>query len=134
MGANMDIMVTRLKRSVYISRPKKGDLTECVNYHTVALISHATKINHPTQIRALIEKKGVCQMFKVTLEKAKKPKTFWVIENAKEFQKEVNLSFTDYQNASDCVNPDFSLPREGSRKNIVMLLVLQWRLCLTSAS
>lgn len=73
-------------------------------------------------------------MFKVTLEKAKKPKTFWVIENAKEFQKEVNMFFTDYQNASDCVNPDSSLPPEGSRKNIVMLLVLQWRLCLTSAS
>ena len=32
------------KRSVFISIPKKVNAKECSNYHTIALISHATKV------------------------------------------------------------------------------------------
>ena len=32
------------KRSVFIPVPKKGSANECSNYHTVALISHASKV------------------------------------------------------------------------------------------
>ena len=32
------------KKSVFIPVPKKGDAKECSNYHTVALISHASKV------------------------------------------------------------------------------------------
>ena len=32
------------KRSVFIPVPKKGNTKECPNYHTIALISQATKI------------------------------------------------------------------------------------------
>ena len=32
------------KRSVFISIPKKGNAEECSNYHTIALISHASKV------------------------------------------------------------------------------------------
>ena len=32
------------KRSVFISIPKKGNAKECSNYHTAALISHASKV------------------------------------------------------------------------------------------
>ena len=32
------------KRSVFIPIPKKGNAKECPNYHTVALISHTSKI------------------------------------------------------------------------------------------
>ena len=32
------------KRSVFIPIPKKGNATECSNYHTIALISHASKV------------------------------------------------------------------------------------------
>ena len=32
------------KRSVFIPIPKKGSAGECSNYHTIALISHATKV------------------------------------------------------------------------------------------
>ena len=31
------------KRSVFIPIPKKGNAKECLNYHTIALISHASK-------------------------------------------------------------------------------------------
>ena len=33
-----------LKRSVFIPIPKKGNAKECSNYHTIALISHASKV------------------------------------------------------------------------------------------
>ena len=32
------------KRSVFIPIPKKGNAKECSNYHTIALISRATKV------------------------------------------------------------------------------------------
>ena len=32
------------KRSVFIPIPKKGHAKECSNYHTIALISHASKV------------------------------------------------------------------------------------------
>ena len=32
------------KRSVFISIPKKGNAKDCSNYHTIALVSHASKV------------------------------------------------------------------------------------------
>ena len=32
------------KRSVFIQIPKKGNTKECLNYHTIALISHSSKV------------------------------------------------------------------------------------------
>ena len=32
------------KRSVFIPNPKKGNAKECSNHHTIALISHASKV------------------------------------------------------------------------------------------
>ena len=32
------------KRSVFIPIPKKGNAKECSNYHTIALILHASKV------------------------------------------------------------------------------------------
>ena len=32
------------KRSVFIPIPKKGNAEECSNYHTIALISHSSKV------------------------------------------------------------------------------------------
>ena len=47
------------KRSVFIPIPKKGNAKECANYHTIALISHASKVtnaqNSPSQASAVCE-------------------------------------------------------------------------------
>ena len=32
------------ERSIFIPIPKKGNAKECSNYHTIALISHASKV------------------------------------------------------------------------------------------
>ena len=44
------------KRSDFIPIPKKGNAKECSNYHTIALISHASKVmlkNSPSQALAI---------------------------------------------------------------------------------
>jgi len=44
------------KRSVFIPIPKKGNAKECSNYHTIALISHASNVqNSPSQASAISE-------------------------------------------------------------------------------
>ena len=62
------------KRSVFISIPKKGNAKECSNYHTIALISHASKV------MLKFSKPGFSSMwtmnvlmFKLVLEKAEEP-------------------------------------------------------------
>ena len=46
MLANLEnsAVTTGLEKSVFIPIPKKGIAKECSNYHTVALISHASKV------------------------------------------------------------------------------------------
>ena len=46
MPANLEnsAVPTGLKWSVFIPIPKKGNAKECSNYHTIALISHASKV------------------------------------------------------------------------------------------
>ena len=46
MSANIEnsAVATGQERPVFIPIPKKGNSKECSNYHTVALISHASKV------------------------------------------------------------------------------------------
>ena len=37
-------VATRLEKSVFIPIPKKSNAKECSNYHTIALITHASKV------------------------------------------------------------------------------------------
>ena len=62
------------KRSVFIPISKKGNAKECSNYHTIALITHASKV------MLIFSKPGFSntwtvnfQMFKLVLEKAEEP-------------------------------------------------------------
>ena len=46
MPANLEnsTVATGLEKSVFIPTPKKGNAKECLNYHTIAFISHASKV------------------------------------------------------------------------------------------
>ena len=60
------------KRSVFIPIPKKGNAKECSNYHTTALISHASKVMlkiHHAKLQQYVNCVNF-QMFKLDLEKA----------------------------------------------------------------
>ena len=62
------------KRSVFIPVSKKGNAKECSNYHTIALISHASKVILKI-LQARLQQYVTMnfQMFKLVLEKAEKP-------------------------------------------------------------
>ena len=46
MPANLEnsAVATGLEKSVFTPIPKKGNPKECPNYHTIAVISHASKV------------------------------------------------------------------------------------------
>ena len=59
------------KRSVFFPIPKKGNAKECSGYHTIALISHASKVMLKILQARLQQYVNVnFQMFKLVLEKA----------------------------------------------------------------
>ena len=94
------------KRSVFIPIPKKGNPKECLNYCTVALISHAQ--NSPSQTSAIYVN---CEFPDVQTGFRKGKGTrdqianiHWIIERAREFQKIIYFGFIDYTKAFDCVD------------------------------
>ena len=46
MPANLEssVVATGLENVIFIPIPKKGNAKECSDYHTTALISHASKV------------------------------------------------------------------------------------------
>ena len=76
MPANSEksAVATGLEKVSFIPVPKKGNVKECSNYHTVALISHASKVmlkfSKPGFSNTLTKN---FQMFKLDLEKAEEP-------------------------------------------------------------
>ena len=112
MPANLEnsAVAKGLKRSVLIPIPKKDSVKECSNYHTIALISRASKVNLKIlQVRLQQylnhEISGVQTGFrKGRGTRDQIANICWIIEKAREFQK--NICFTDYAKAFDCVDHD----------------------------
>ena len=98
------------KRSVFIPIPKKGNAKECSNYHTIALISHASKVmikilqarlqqyvNHefPDVPGGFRKGRGTRdQMANIC----------WIMEKGREFQTNIYFCFIDYAKDFDCVD------------------------------
>ena len=74
MPANLEnsTVVTGLDKISFHSNPKKGNAKQCSNYCTIALISCANKVM-PKILQARLQQSVNFQMFKLDLEKAKKP-------------------------------------------------------------
>ena len=98
------------KRSVFILIPKKGNGKECLNYCTIALISHASKIM--LKILQARLQQYVNDEFpdiqagfrKATGTRDQISNICWIIEKAREFQKNMYFCFIDYAKAFDCVD------------------------------
>ena len=96
------------KRSVFIPRSKKGNAKECSNYCTIALISHATKVMFKI-LQARIQQQVNSKLLDVQAGFRKGRRTrdqianiCWIIEKAREFQKNIYFCFIDYAKAFDC--------------------------------
>ena len=108
MPANLEnsAVVTGLEKVSFHSSPQKGNAKECSNYHTIVLISHASKVmlnilqarlqqyvNHELPDVQAGFRKGRDQIANIR----------WIIEKAREFQKNIYFCFIDYAKAFDCV-------------------------------
>ena len=90
--------------------PKKGNAKECSNYHTIALISHASKVmlkilqarlqqyvNHELPDVQAGFRKGRGTRDQIA-------NILWIMEKASEFQKNIYFCFIDYAKAFDYVD------------------------------
>ena len=76
MPANLEntAVATGLVKSVFIPIPKKSNAKECSNYHTIALLSHASKVTLKI-LQARLQQYVTLnfQMFKLDFKKAEEP-------------------------------------------------------------
>ena len=98
------------KRPVFIPIPKKGSAKEYSNYRTIALISHASKVIL-TVLQAKLQQYVSHELPDVQtgLRKGRGTRDQianiqWIIEKAREFQKNIYFCFIDYAKAFDCVD------------------------------
>ena len=86
-------VATRLEKVSFHSNPKKGNIKECSNYRTIALISHASKVmlkilqarlqqyvNHELSDVQAGFRKGRGTRDQIA-------NIYWIIDKAREFQK-----------------------------------------------
>ena len=100
------------KRSVFIPMPRKGNPKECSNYHTIALISHASKVMLKIlQVRLRLQQYVNQELPDVQAGFRKGRRTrdkianiCWIIKKAREFQKNIYFCFIAYAKAFDCVD------------------------------
>ena len=97
-------------RSLFIPTPKKGNAEECSNYHTIALISHSSKVIlkilqarlQQYMNRELPDVQAGFRKGRGTRDQIANIR--WIVEKAREFQKNIYFCFTDYGKAFDCVD------------------------------
>ena len=99
-----------MKRSVIIPIPKKGSAKECSNYHTIALISHASKVMFKIlQARLQLYMNRELPDIQAGFRKGRETRDqvaniHWIIEKVREFQENIYFCFLDYAKAFDCVD------------------------------
>ena len=98
------------KRSAFIQIPKKGNAKECSNYHTIALISHASQVMLKIlQARLQQYVNGEHPDIQAGFRKGRGTRDqianiHWIMVKAREFQKNIYFCFFGYTKAFDCVD------------------------------
>ena len=111
MPANLEnlAVATRLEKSIFIPIVEKGNAKECSNYRTIALISHASNVMlkilqarlQQYMNRELPDVQAGFRKGRGTRDQI--ANICWIMEKAREFQKNIYFCFTDYAKAFDCV-------------------------------
>ena len=98
------------ERRVFIPIPKKDNAKECSNYHTITLISHASRVMLKI-LQARLQQYMNCELPDVQAGFRKGRGTrdqianiCCIIEKAREFQKNIYFCFINYAKAFDCVD------------------------------
>ena len=112
MPANLEnsAVATGLEKVSFHSNPKERQCQECSNHCTIALISHASKVmlkilqarlqqyvnrEHPHVQAGFRKGRGTRDQI---------ANIRWIMEKAREFQKNLYFCFIDYSKAFDCVD------------------------------
>ena len=103
-------VATGLEKVSFHSNPKKDNAKECSNYCTIVLFSHASKVMLKI-IQARLQQSVNCELPDVQAGFRKGRGTRdqianirWIMEKAREFQKNIYFCFIDYSKAFDCVD------------------------------
>ena len=103
-------MATGLEKVCFHSNLKERHGKECSNYHTVTLISYAGKVMLKI-LQARLQQYVNCELPDVQAGFRKGRETRdqianirWIMEKAREFQKNIYFCFIDYAKAFDCVD------------------------------
>ena len=109
MSANLEnsAVATGLEKVSFHSNPKKGNAKECSNYRTIALISHASKVMlkilqarlQQYVNRELADVQAGFRKGRGTRDQIANIR--WIMEKAREFQKNIYFCFIDYAKAFD---------------------------------
>ena len=112
MAANLEnaAVATGLEKVSFHSNPKKGNAKECSHYHTIALISHASKVMlkilqgrlQQYMNRELPEVQAGFRKGRGTGDQI--ANILWITGKAREFQKNIYFCLVDYTKAFDCVD------------------------------
>ena len=123
------------KRSVFIPIPKKGNPKECSNYHTIELISHASKVMLKI-LQARLQQYMNDKLPDVQdgFRKGRGTRDqianiHWIIDKARELQKDMYFCFTDYTKVFDCVDND-KLWKILQEMGIPDHLTVSWEICM----
>ena len=98
------------KRSIFIPIPKKDNAEECSNYHTIALIAHASKVILKilqTRLQQYLNQELTyvqAGIWKGRRTRDQIANIRWIIEKAREFQKSIYFCFICYVKPFDCVD------------------------------
>ena len=112
MPANLEnsAVATGLEKVSFHSIPKKGNAKERLKNRTIALISRASKVMLKI-LQARLQQYVNCELPDVQAGFRKGrgtrdqiAKILWIIEKAREFQKNIYFCFIDYAKAFDCVD------------------------------
>ena len=112
MPANLENsgVATGWENVSFPSNPKNSDTKECSNYHTIALMSHASKVMLKI-LQAKLQQYVKHELPDVQAGFRKGRGTrdqianiHWIIKEAREFQKNIYFCFIDYAKAFDCVD------------------------------
>ena len=112
MPANLEnsAVATGLEKSVFIPIPKKGNAKECSNYHTIALISHTSKVMLKilqARLQQYVNREFPDVQFGFRKGRGTRDQIAnicWIIKKAREFQENIYFCFIDYDKAFDCVD------------------------------
>ena len=105
------------KRSIFIPIPKNSNAKECLNYQTIVLISHASKVMLKI-FQARLQQYVYHELphLQAGFRKSKGTRDqianiCWIIEKSRGFQKNIYFCFIDYAKDFDCLT-NWKIPQE----------------------